>query len=391
MSKMPSLKWKHATLLVLVVFLGGTLTATQAVRTARTRHATSLEDLDNEPMDLFRMFVERHGKVYKDESERQQRYDNFVENLELAKAFNARTEGGSTTYGITKFSDWSEKEFSEKVLMRKQAGARPPRQGYLPVKGDLKDAPASWDWRDHGAVTPVKNQGTVGTCWAFSAVGNIEGQYALVDGNLESLSVEQVTDCDGGSFPNNRTGDCQVFGGWPFLAYEYVIRVGGLELDSDYPYCMLNETCWPCAPPGWNSTICGPPQPYCKKEDSCHFDPSLAAAKISSWVSLSSNEEELKAQLHQHGPVSIAIDATSLYIYWGGIVEGHLCSSDPADVDHAVLLVGYGTAKTRWGHEEDYWLVKNSWGSDWGENGYFRMRRGSNTCGVANYATTSII
>ena len=170
-----------------------------------------------------------------------------------------------------------------------------------------------------------------------------------------------------------------------------VINAGGLELDSDYPYCMLTESCWPCPAPGYNASICGPAQPYCKKSDSCHFDPSKAAVQIASWASLSSDEETLKAQLYQNGPVSIAIDATALYVYWGGVIQGHLCSSDKGNMDHAVLLVGYGSEKNMWGKETPYWLVKNSWGKDWGEKGYFKLARGSNVCGVANYPTTSLM
>ena len=183
-----------------------------------------------------------------------------------------------------------------------------------------------------------------------------------------------------------------MFGGWPWLAYEYVIKAGGLQLDSDYPYCMLNETCWPCEAPGYNATICGPPQPYCKKSDSCHFDKSKAAVQVATWASLSSDEEELKAQLHKNGPVSVLIDATPLYIYWGGVVKGHLCSSDWESLNHAVLLVGYGTEKNVWGQEVPYWIIKNSGGEDWGEKGYFRLLRSNDcTCGLCRFPTTSIL
>ena len=202
--------------------------SSEAVRTKRVHSKQSLDLLDANPSLLFERFERDHGKSYGTVEERARRFDIFRSNVEKARALNARS-GSSATFGVTKFMDWTEQEFSEKVLMRKQHGAQVPRrEGGFKLRGAIEDAPSSWDWRDHGAVTSVKNQGTVGTCWAFSAVGNIEGQLALVDGTLESLSVEQVTDCDGGSFPNNRTGDCQVFGGWPFLAYEYVMNAGGI-------------------------------------------------------------------------------------------------------------------------------------------------------------------
>ena len=181
---------------------------------------SKLLELEQDPEALFHNFVREHNKKYEDETERAYRLGVFKSNLLKAKEFNQL--GNEGVYGVTKFSDLSETEFATKVLMRRQPNAQVPRgPGDVPVTVDVSDIPDSWDWRDHGAVTGVKNQGTVGTCWAFSAVGNIEGQYALVDGDLISLSEEQVSDCDGGSFPQNNTGDCGVFGGWPFLAYEY--------------------------------------------------------------------------------------------------------------------------------------------------------------------------
>ena len=85
----------------------------------------------------------------------------------------------------------------------------------------------------------------MGTCWAFSAVGNIEGQVGIQEKKLIDLSVEQVSDCDGTMITSNNTGDCGMFGGWPFLAYQYVINTGGIQTWESYPYCMLHEKCWP--------------------------------------------------------------------------------------------------------------------------------------------------
>ena len=82
-----------------------------------------------------------------------------------------------------------------------------------------------------------------------------------------------------------------MFGGWPFLAYQYVINTGGIQTWESYPYCMLHEKCWPCPAPGWNKTICGPPVEYCKKNESCHFDPAQVAVKLQSWASLSQDED----------------------------------------------------------------------------------------------------
>ena len=181
-------KTRTLTCAVAVVVLALQLGAGFAVRTQPRTAARPIEDSD--PALLFEKFQKDHSKVYENEAERVYRLGVFKRNLEAVRELNAMED--DATYGITKFFDMSATEFATKILMRPQPGATHPRQGHVPT-GDMTDVPDSWDWRDHGAVTRVKNQGTVGTCWAFSAAGNIEGQMALVDGTLESLSVEQVS------------------------------------------------------------------------------------------------------------------------------------------------------------------------------------------------------
>ena len=163
-------------------------------------------------------------------------------------------------------------------------------------------------------------------------------------------------------FPNNATGDCGVNGGEPFGAYDYIIRAGGIESDKDYPYCVGDFSCTPCAPDGMNVTICGHGIPDCSKEDSCHFDKSKAVTSLKGWASLApgKNETILKAQLYQQGPVSIAIDARTLQFYVAGIVDPMFCSSNPNVADHAILVTGYGVQKDVFFQEVPYWHVKVS-------------------------------
>ena len=371
--------------------------SSEAVRTKRVHSKQSLDLLDANPSLLFERFERDQGKSYGTVEERARRFDIFRSNVEKARALNARS-GSSATFGVTKFMDWTEQEFSEKVLMRKQHGAQVPRrEGGFKLRGAIEDAPSSWDWRDHGAVTSVKNQGGVGTCWAFSAVGSIEGQHAIKTGNLVSLSVEQISDCDNTAFPQNNSADCGPNGGLPFMAFEYVMNAGGLELESAYPYCIGDWSCNPCFPKGYDEHICGHrlPADKCDPKDSCDakFDPSKIAVKIDTWASIApdKNETRMAAELVQSGPVSIGIDAESLQMYWFGIIVSRMCSSDPRAADHAVLLTGFGTAKDMFFQEMKYWEVKNSWGGSWGEKGYFRARFGTNTCGIANHGATAVI
>lgn len=156
--------------------------------------------------------------------------------------------------------------------MPPRSAPRHHAEKYLNIKH--QSLPDSFDWRDKGAVTPVKDQGSVGSCWTFSTVGNIEGQWFLTNHSLLSLSEEQVVECDSTIDEKLQHSDCGVFGGWPYLAFEYVMKAGGshafepphlegLESEESYPYCVGTGKCFPCMAPGYNKTLCGPPVEYC--------------------------------------------------------------------------------------------------------------------------------
>jgi len=342
-----------------------------------------IESNSEQIQSLFQTWTEKFKKNYSTLQQYQTAFTNFKDNLKRIEKFKAESMKRNSSYvpGLTKFADMSPQEFNSKILMPKRnikldepctvpGGARAKD---LPIT----DLPDSFDWREKGAVTPVKDQGSVGTCWAFSTTGNIEGQWFLKSNQLISLSEEQLNDCDG--------YDCGVFGGYPCRAYQYIIKAGGLMSEKDYSYCVGSGDCFPCSPPGYNETFCGPGPEYCNGTAwPCRAYPAKSAVKISSWQAFGTNETQIMAQLVANGPLSVLMDASGFpplqYHEWG-IYNPWSC--DPTALDHAVLLVGYGTDGST-----PYWIVKNSWGTDWSdEGGYFRIARGG-VCGI-NQAVTS--
>ncbi|KAL5007059.1 hypothetical protein ScPMuIL_015865 [Solemya velum] len=200
---------------------------------------------------------------------------------------------------------------------------------------------------------------------------------------LTNLSVELLVDCDGTQDVKDGEADCGVFGGWPFLAFQFIQKLGGLETWEDYGYCSGSGKCFPCAPPGYNKTLCGPPESYCLKNQSCaaklNRTKFITGLEVVSWEQVDKNETIMADQLMKLGPLSIALNAALLQFYHSGIFDPPIC--DPQDLDHAVLLVGFGQEKSVFG-TRDFWKVKNSWGHKWGEEGYFRIKRGVGKCGM---------
>jgi cathepsin F len=251
---------------------------------------------------------------------------------------------------------------------------------------DLRAAlPSSLDWRTHSppVVGAVHNQGSVGTCYAFSALEALASQWALKTGNLTALSVQAIVDCGYVSAPPYAT--CGVFGGYPWLVYDYIKSRGGIMSAADVPYCSGGgpDVCYPCVPPSYNTTLCGPGPTYCNKTQtpSCDtlFDPSRFVAKVSGYVSIKNDTTAHKEALAGQ-PLSVCLNASMLQFYHHGVWNPHLaCNRGYNTIDHCVMLVG-------WDDENDSYLVRNSWGEKWGLQGYFHIKQG-NTCGIQEMTT----
>jgi hypothetical protein len=288
----------------------------------------------------FENFKVTHGKKYATESEHAYRMSVFIDNLERANQMNAEhiLVSGEAVFGITKFSDLTQDEFRAQYL-----NYRPrPRENVTvpvfdgPVANDI-------DWRTSGVITPVKDQGQCGSCWAFGATAAIES-YGKIDGGypLQTLAPQQITSCDTTSY------GCQ--GGWAEHAFNYVVQAGGIQAESTYPYV---------------SGTTG-------QTGSCKADSSKFVAKIRGYTAVAAGESNLATALNA-GPPTVCLAAPAFQTYTGGIL-----STCDTQVDHCVQAIGY-TA--------DYWIVRNSWGTGWGESGYIRIARGRDLCKISDDVT----
>jgi len=296
----------------------------------------------------FVEFQHKYSKYYANSEEWNYRLAIFQNNLVRSAEMQKRTT--QTQFGVTKFMDMTPEEFKSTILMTKL----PPldKKGkYAQENNSTIGAPQTFDWRNHSpaVVTPVYNQGQCGSCWAFSATENIESQWALAGHPLASLSQQQIVSCD--------PYDYGCGGGWPYNAYKYVIGAGGQEYYSDYPYTAENT---PCA-----------------------FNAAYIDAKLSSWVYVTQSESEpaMVNYLVAHGPLSICVDAEPWQFYNGGVFMASSCSTS---IDHCVEAIGYNL-----GASTPYWIVRNSWGTDWGISGYIYLQYSQDTCAIAQVVTNS--
>ncbi|KAG7328571.1 hypothetical protein KOW79_008515 [Hemibagrus wyckioides] len=305
--------------------------------------SVSLEDLE------FQAWKLKFGKRYKSVEEETQRKMTWLENRKLVLVHNMLADEGIKSYrlGMTYFADMGcrgsfnrTKKHSAATLHRQAGGAV---------------LPDTVDWREEGYVTEVKDQQQCGSCWAFST-GALEGQTFRQTGKLISLSEQQLVDCSMENY------GCS--GGWIDEAFEYVISNNGIDTEESYPYEAIDG--------------------YCR------FNPATVAATCTGYVYVPSGDEyALKCTVATVGPISVAIDASlsTFQLYHSGIYDEPMCSS--IHLNHAVLVVGYGTEDWIW---QDFWLVKNSWSENWGENGYIRMSRNKfNQCGIATNAVYPLV
>eukprot|EP01116_Phalansterium_solitarium_P012991 TRINITY_DN297_c0_g1_i1.p1 TRINITY_DN297_c0_g1~~TRINITY_DN297_c0_g1_i1.p1 ORF type:complete len:392 (+),score=106.30 TRINITY_DN297_c0_g1_i1:165-1178(+) len=328
---------------VLVVLAGIVAVAFGAVQTAESRS--------------FFQFIKKYNKSYAS-TEFQSRFVNFKASLARIAAANAKSqEIGGATYGVTKFADLSVEEFKSTILMKNpitQDKMRLPGVETLKPRIKAVDAPAAFDWRPLGAVTPVKDQEQCGSCWAFSATETIESTQLVNKVNdftnlTLALAPQQIVDCD--------TVDQGCNGGNTPTAYQYVIGAGGMENETTYPYQG--------------------------QDGQCAFQKSDVVASISGFKYATSayNENTLKANLVSWQPVSICVDASAWQDYQSGVMTWEECAFINV-LDHCVQLVGYDTTAAK-----PYWIVRNSWNTNWGIDGYIWLEMGHDTCGLAHEAT----
>ncbi|XP_055922541.1 putative cysteine proteinase CG12163 [Eupeodes corollae] len=303
---------------------------------------------------LFQKFQTQYKRQYQNTMERQMRLRIFKHNLKLIHDLN-KNELGSAKYGITEFADMTTTEYRDRTGLLSRAESNSVRS---PAKIPDVELPKEFDWREKGAISKVKNQGSCGSCWAFSVTGNIEGLHAVRTGNLEEYSEQELLDCD--------TIDSACNGGLPDNAYKAIENIGGLELESQYPYEA--------------------------KKKQCHYNSTLTRVKISGAVDLPKNETEMAKFLIANGPISIGINANAMQFYRGGVSHPWKMLCSKKNLDHGVLIVGYGVSEyPTFKKTLPYWIVKNSWGPKWGEQGYYRVYRGDNTCGVSEMATSAVL
>ncbi|XP_047556419.1 procathepsin L-like isoform X1 [Lutra lutra] len=298
-----------------------------------------------------------HGKLY-DENDEGWKRAVWEKNLKVIEQHNQEYSQGkhSFTMAMNAFGDLTNEEFKQ-VMNGLKSQKR--KEGNVFQAPPFAETPSSVDWRKKGYVTPVKNQGLCGSCWAFSATGALEGQMFRKTGRLVSLSEQNLVDC------SQAEGNEGCNGGLMDYAFQYVKDNGGLDSEESYPYCAQDE--------------------------SCKYKPEQSAANDTGFMDIHPEEESLKLAVATVGPISAAIDASlgTFQFYHKGIYYDPDCSSE--DLDHGILVVGYGSQGEA-SEKQKYWIVKNSWGTDWGMQGYILMAKDrDNHCGIATAASFPIV
>jgi len=308
---------------------------------------------ESEYLQEWRAFTDKYEKTY-NHDEAYYRYKIFKSHVDYVDKFNSELAHKRTfSVGINKFSDLTNEEF-RKFFLGTNVDAKNYVKTGLPFvpKVNFKALPQSWNWTAMGAVTPIKNQGQCGSCWSFSTTGSTEGCHQIAMKTLIGLSEQNLVDC------SQSEGNEGCEGGLMDDAFKYIIANKGIDTENSYPYTAEDGT--------------------------CHYSASNCGTTITSYTDVAEGSEPDLQVAVEGAPVSVAIDAgeASFQAYTSGVYYEPECSS--TQLDHGVLAVGWGEAS----EGGAYWIVKNSWGVDWGMEGYIWMARNrNNNCGIATMAS----
>jgi len=295
------------------------------------------------PWEQFKL---QFKKGYRSNVHEEERKAIFMTTLEEVEAHNAKYDVGLSTYkqGINFYADWTWDEFKNTVLMREIVDAQLEKKVDNKFRKAHASAPDAHDWKD--MMNDVKNQGQCGSCWAFGAVGAVEGQYAIAGQSGIIMAEQMLIDCG--------MGDCN--GGWADRAFDTIKTQGGCCLEDDYPYTAHNG-------------------------HGCKVDQCTEQYPIAGYHSYNVKNigiEKFAESIYNNGPHTVYVYANSNFQrYHSGIFDDPSCSQ--SSYNHAVINVGYDKS-------EGYWTIRNSWASGWGENGHIRMIMGKNTCNIEHYA-----
>lgn len=342
-----------------IFFITSSFASSSSIIDYNTQHNTpKVIRSDNEVMSIYKLWLKKHGKEPSNSLGEQSRFEIFKDNLRFIDEHNAATNSHTYKLGLNRFADLTNDEYrsiflgtrmdGKRKFMKRKAAAAVTASNKSGGIDSVDELPESVDWREKGAVSSIKDQGYCGSCWAFSTVAAVEGINQIVTGDLITLSEQELVECD--------TYNAGCNGGLMDDAFEFIIRNGGLDTEDDYPYTADDGKC--------NVTR-----------------RNTKVVTIDGYEDVTPLSEKALQKAVAKQPVSVAIEAVGRHfqLYESGIFNSECGTS----LDHGVAAVGYGTE-----NGVDYWIVRNSWGTSWGEKGYIRMERNVannffGKCGIA--------